>query len=220
MPRANRYYQEGYAYHITHRCNHKEFLLAYKKDKQCYRYWLFQAVKRYGLSVLNYTITNNHIHLLVLDTGDEVIQNSMCYIASRVSFLYNHRKKIDNGAFWQGRYYATAVQDGEYLLSCMLYIDLNMVRCGVVKHPSEWQYGGYYEWLSPRKRYRIINEVAALQVLGFAKREHFLQMYNQLVAEKIEKKLVNRDPKWTEQPAVGDEKFIKQHARLVGSFRS
>jgi len=32
--------------------------------------WLFEARKRYEISILNYMVTSNHIHLLVLDGGD------------------------------------------------------------------------------------------------------------------------------------------------------
>jgi hypothetical protein len=34
-----------------------------------YLHWVFQAKKRLGLSVLNYTVTVNHIHVLVKHTG-------------------------------------------------------------------------------------------------------------------------------------------------------
>jgi putative transposase len=49
------------------------------------------------------------------------------------------------GAFWEDRYHATAIESGDHLLKCIVYIDLNMVRAGVVKHPSEWEAGGYNE---------------------------------------------------------------------------
>lgn len=85
MPRANRYYQLGHVYHITHRCHNEQFFLKHRNEKRHYRYWLYQAVKRYGLSVLNYIVTSNHIHLLAYDTGDSVIANSMRLVASRVA---------------------------------------------------------------------------------------------------------------------------------------
>jgi putative transposase len=34
---------------------------------------LFEARKRYGLKVLNYIVTSNHIHLLVVDGGGRTI---------------------------------------------------------------------------------------------------------------------------------------------------
>ena len=69
MPRANRYFLPGHVWHITHLCHKKEFLLKFVKDRKRWRYWLYQVKKRYGLSVLNFIITSNHIHLLVRDRG-------------------------------------------------------------------------------------------------------------------------------------------------------
>jgi hypothetical protein len=39
------------------------------RDRRRYLHWVFEAKKRLGLSVLNYTVTSNHVHLLVNDTG-------------------------------------------------------------------------------------------------------------------------------------------------------
>jgi putative transposase len=64
MPRANRHYIPGYVWHITHRCHKKEFLLKFARDRRRWLRWLFEARKRYGFSVLNYTVASNHVHLL------------------------------------------------------------------------------------------------------------------------------------------------------------
>ena len=39
---------------------------------------------------------------------------------------------------WEDRYHCTMVEDGEHLWNCIEYVDLNMVRAGVVSHPVEW----------------------------------------------------------------------------------
>jgi hypothetical protein len=39
--------------------------------------WVFEAKKRFGLSVLDYMVTCNHVHLLIKDTGPNVIARSM-----------------------------------------------------------------------------------------------------------------------------------------------
>ncbi len=64
MPGANRYYIPRYVWHITHRCHKKEFLLKFVKDRRRWLAWLSEARKRYGIQILNYTVTSNHIHLL------------------------------------------------------------------------------------------------------------------------------------------------------------
>ena len=61
----------------------------------------------------------------------------MQLIAGRTAHEYNQRKGR-SGAFWEDRYHATAVDSDKYLARCMVYIDLNMVRAGVVSHPGEW----------------------------------------------------------------------------------
>ena len=63
-------------------------------------------------------------------------------IAGRTAQEYNIRKRR-KGAFREDRYHATAVQDDDHLIRCLVYIDLNMVRAGVVKHPSKWLFSGY-----------------------------------------------------------------------------
>jgi putative transposase len=47
--------------------------------------------KRYGLCILNYTVTSNHIHLLVYDTNKDVISKSIQLIAGRTAREYNLR---------------------------------------------------------------------------------------------------------------------------------
>ena len=64
--------------------------------------------------MLNYTITCNHVHLLVLDTGNQVIGRSMQLIAGRSAQEYNERKNR-RGAFWEDRYHATAVEADGHL---------------------------------------------------------------------------------------------------------
>jgi len=60
----------------------------------------------------------------------------MKLVAGRTVQEYNQRK-ARKGAYWEDRYHATAVESGEHLARCMVYIDTNMVRAGVVSHWSQ-----------------------------------------------------------------------------------
>jgi REP element-mobilizing transposase RayT len=95
---------------MTHRCHKKEFLLKFVRDRRRWLDWLFEAKKRFGLSVLNYTVTSNHIHLLVYDNnGRDAVAKSMQLIAARTGQEYNIRKQR-KGTFWEDRYHATAIE--------------------------------------------------------------------------------------------------------------
>jgi putative transposase len=112
-------------------------LFKFAKDRHRWLQWLYEARKRYSLVTLNYVVTSNHIHLLVQDAnGPNVIPKSIQLVAARTGQEFNNRKKR-KGAFWEDRYHATAIETGEHLLRCLVYVDLNMVRAGVVSHPEQ-----------------------------------------------------------------------------------
>ncbi len=215
MPRANRHFLPGQLWHITHRCHEKTFLLKFARDRLAYRRWLFEAKKRFGLCVLNYVVTSNHIHLLVKDSGEGVIAQSMQLVAGRTGQEYNQRK-ARRGAFWEDRYHATAIEGGVHLHRCLVYIDLNMVRAGVVSHPAEWPHSGYLEIQNPPERYALIDlgEVSAL--CGLANVQDFQQAHRLWIEDALTRKVEKRDTRWSEAIAVGSPTFVEQVKRELG----
>ena len=77
-------------------------------------YWLYEARKRFGLCILNYMVTSNHVHLLVRDRGAGQVIKSMQLVAGRTAQEYNQRKGR-KGASWADRYHANAVDTEEYV---------------------------------------------------------------------------------------------------------
>jgi REP element-mobilizing transposase RayT len=216
VPRANRHFIPGYVWHITHRCHKKEFLLKFARDRRRWLQWLFEAKKRYGLSVLNYMVTSNHIHLLVRDKGErDVIPNSIQLIAGRTGQEFNQRKNR-KGAYWEDRYHATAVETDTHLIQCMVYMDLNMVRAGVVGHPSEWAFSGYNEIQAPRQRYALIDYEGLRDLVNVRGMGDLAEAYRGWVEESIEEERHVRDGKWTESVAVGSEAFVTATKEKLG----
>jgi putative transposase len=216
VPRANRYFLPGYVWHITHRCHQREFLLKFAQDRRRWLHWLFEAKRRYGLSVLNYVVTSNHIHLLVQDRGKGEIAKSLQLVAGRTGQEYNQRKGR-LGAFWQDRYHATAIDTEQYLARCLVYVDLNMVRAGVVRHPQEWESGGYREIHNPSKRYRIIDQAALLRLFGLNDWPAFQALHRQWVEAGLQVDQAQREEVWTASLAVGRPQFVAQVQAALGA---
>lgn len=208
MPRARRIYQPGLVWHITHRCHNRAFLLRFERDRRRWKRWLFEARKRYGVCVLNYIATSNHVHLLVRDSGENAISRSLQLVAGRTAQEYN-RRKSRNGAFWEDRYFATAVATDCHLLQCLVYIDLNMVRAGVVQHPSRWKVSGYHDIQNPPSRYRIIDYAALCELTGMRSLANLRSQHREWIACELTKRQLAREPKWTENAAVGSEDFLR-----------
>jgi REP element-mobilizing transposase RayT len=215
MPRANRHFVPGYVWHITHRCHRKAFLLKFARDRRRYLQWLFEAKKRFGLCVLNYAVTSNHIHLLVKDTGVDVIPRSIQLVAGRTAQEFNQRKDRQ-GAFWEDRYHATAIDVDEHLHRCLVYIDLNMVRGGVVKHPCEWAHSGYREIQKPRDRYAIIDCRELSRLCGFADFAQLQHAHREWVSEGLRQALA-RQHQWSEALAVGSSGFVAKVKKELGA---
>ncbi len=192
----------------THRCHKKEFLFKFIRDRKRWLQWLFEAKKRYGLDILNYTVTSNHVHLLVVDGESEVIPKSLQLVAGKTAQEFNRRKKR-KGAFWEDRYHATAIETGEHFLRCLVYVDLNMVRNGVVQHPSGWQHGGYNEIQFPPRRYALINREKLITRCGLGSDAQLRKIHRQLVEEFIRGGNKARQPEWTKSIAVGSDAFAQ-----------
>jgi REP-associated tyrosine transposase len=217
MPRANRYFVPGQVWHITHRCHEKSFLLKFPRDRRRYLRWLFEAKKRFDLCLLDYVVTSNHIHLLVRDTGEGVVAQSLQLVAGRTAQEYNQRK-ARNGAFWEDRYHATAVETDEHLWHCLVYVDLNMVRAGAAKHPSEWAHGGYREIQDPPERYRLIDLAQLSRLCGFSRVGDFQRAHRQWIEHALGCEALQRDEHWSEAIAVGSQDFVEKMKRELGGM--
>jgi len=208
MARAHRHIIPGQVWHLSHRCHEKKWLLRFAKDRRRWLYWLYEARKRYGLVVLNYVITCNHILMLVRERGIGEIGRSMQLIAGRTAQEYNKRKSR-RGADWEDRYHSTAVQTINHLHRCIIYIDLNMVRAGAVDHPIHWVHGGYAELQSPACRYQRIDYDVLMRLLGMNTIAQMQQARAQWLVAEMNRGPLVRLPEWTEAVAVGSESYIK-----------
>ena len=216
MPRANRYFLPGYVWHITHRCHKREFLLKFARTRQRYLHWLYQARRRFAVEVLNYTVTSNHVHLMLRNRGGEnEIPAMIQLVAGRSAQEYNARKGR-KGAFWEDRYHATAIEAGCHLQRCLTYVDLNMVRAGAVRHPEEWAHGGYHEIQGNRRRNTIIDLKALAEVLELGSLEELRSAHREWVATALSSEAQRREEIWSQSLAVGSVEFVRQTQVALG----
>jgi len=176
--------------------------------------WLYEARRRYGVCVRNFTATSNHIHLLVRDRGQGEIAASMQLLQGCTAQPFN-RRRGRAGAFWADRYHATAVETGVHLARCLVYIDLNMIRAGVVSHPADWEIGGYHEIQCERARYRIVDRHALADSLEIAL-PRLADAHRDWVEAALRTSARQREPQWSESVAVGGRAFVERVQRELG----
>jgi len=79
-------------WHLTYRCHHRRFLRKFARDRPLWRAWLCVARKGYGLMVLDYTATSNHVHVVVRDQGRGTIAASVQLIEGCTGQAYKRRR--------------------------------------------------------------------------------------------------------------------------------
>jgi len=169
---------------------------------------LWETSRRYSVSVLNYMVTSNHVHLLLWSESPCHVAAAMQYLSGAVAQDYNRRLGRE-GAFWRGRYRPTLVEDGHHLTRCFFYVELNMVRAGVVRHPSEWYGGAFSEHSGARQRYRIIDRHRLLNCLECADGAAFAHWYGRTLNEECESRYHVRESLWSDAAAVGSRHWIE-----------
>ncbi len=215
MARAYRHFIPGYVWHITHRCHRQAFLLKFVKDRSRWMELLFEAKRRYRLSILNFIVTSNHIHLVVASPKNkESIPKAMQLVAGRTAQEYNRRKER-KGAFWQDRYHAMVIETGEHLWRCLVYVDLNMVRAGVVKHPFEWKWSGYHEIQQPRKRYRLIDNKMLQKLLHLDSQTALATAHRGWISSQLSRG-PEREERYSKSIAIGSQSFVETVQAKMG----
>jgi putative transposase len=136
----------------------------------------------------------------------------MQLVAGRTGQECNQRK----GAFWEDRYHATAVESGDHLARCLVYIDTNMVRAGVVTHPGQWPHCGYHEIQESRKRNVLIDYERLIHLFGIGTYNRLRNRHWQWVNKYLEKTEKIREGEWTRSIAVGGQPFVENVKELLG----
>lgn len=98
----------------------------------------------------------------------------------------------------------------------MVYIDMNMVRAGVVDHPAEWKHSGYHEIQSPPERYAIIDIPALIEVGGFKNLESLQLHHRDWVNTQIKQDKHQRQSFWSNSVAVGSEHYVETVQEALG----
>jgi putative transposase len=212
--RANQFNSGGGIYHVTHRCHNRAFLLKFARDRDASRDILRQQLEEFEVWWLDYCLTSNHVHLL-LEAEDRLqISGLMRNAAGEFARAYNRRKGRMN-AFWGDNFHARLVEEGRHLWRCLCYVELNMVRCGVVSHPREWEWVGYHEIMGRRRRCRLLDLERLHWRLATDDAEEVRRHLEAALTDAIARGELKREPLWTESLAVGSAGFVEKIKPMV-----
>lgn len=195
-------------FHITTRCNNKNFYFKKEEDFEEYLKIVDKARKKYAFKLHAYCLMSNHAHLLISTPTEDNLSKLMQYINGQYARNYNYRHKR-TGHFWGERFYSTIVESTTQLLNTIFYIELNMVRAGGVRHPKEWKWSSYNQHAKGKGPIEIDFHEIYLSLGGTIKQQR--KKYIMLVNERMtEKGLLSKQFQFTYGLIFGSESFIKE----------
>jgi putative transposase len=107
------------------------------------------------------------------------------------------------------------IEEDSHLSRCLAYIDLNMVRAGVVNHPKMWPFSGYNEIQDPPCRYRIIDLNKLAGLLGCTGLQDLQSAHKSWVESSLQTE-PEKESRWTQSFAVGSKSYIEEVKKRLG----
>ena len=142
MARLPRLTLLGYPHHIIQRGNNRQAIFATAADYQTMLDLLAENARKFDVAVHAYVLMSNHFHLLATPHTADGLPQMMQAVGRRYVRYFNDSQRR-SGTLWEGRYKSTLIQTERYLLACMVYIDLNPVRAGLVAQAGDYPWSSY-----------------------------------------------------------------------------
>ena len=144
MPRKLRFNLPGIPQHVIQRGNNREPYFYSAEDYHRYLNDLKQSANKYNCQIHAYVLMTNHVHLLVTPFEENGVSQMMQALGRRYVKYFNNTYERA-GTLWEGRFKSSLIDSEMYLLTCMCYIELNLVRAKMVAHPGDYMWSSYRE---------------------------------------------------------------------------
>ncbi len=106
-----------------------------------------------------FILSNAEIYKLKEKLGD--ISEYMKLLKQKFALWYN-KQNNRKGHFWSDRFKSVLIENGESLLNCLAYIDLNSVRADITTYPED------YKWSSISYRIKNYDQIFFLSMDGIS----------------------------------------------------
>jgi len=102
----------------------------------------------------------------------------------KVSFArYYNKRHHRRGYFWGDRFKSVIVENGETLINCLAYIDLNPLRAGLVERPEEYRWNSLGYHIQTGNKDNFLSLDFGLKEFGVVDPEERLKGYRRYVYE-------------------------------------
>ena len=206
MARLPRLTLAGYPHHIIQRGNDRQSIVRDDQDRlRLLDLWAEHA-RTFKVAIHAWVIMDNHFHLLATPETQEGLPQMMQAVGRAYVRYFNLRHQR-TGTLWEGRYRSNLIQSERYLLACMVYIDLNPVRAGMLAQPEDFRWSSHRHCIGQASD-KLVTPHALFWALGntpFAREAAYAELVRQGLAQRDKDDLTRTALSgW----ALGSEAFV------------
>lgn len=147
MPRKPRKNEEGRYYHVMVQGIGKEYVFPDDDCKGYYLTCLKKAKQHCEAKLLAFCVLGNHAHILTAVKDSYELANFFRRVNSEYAMYYN-RTKNRVGYVFRDRYRSELITDSRYLINCLVYIQNNPVKAGIVTKAENYIYSSYINYIT------------------------------------------------------------------------
>ena len=96
---------------------------------------------------------------------------------------YYNKRHDRRGYFWGDRFKSVIVENGETLVNCLAYIDLNPVRAGIVSKPEDYRWNSLGYHIQTNNKGRFLSLDFGMEEFGVKSKKERLRLYRKFVYE-------------------------------------
>ena len=219
MARQPRFRIADVAQLITQRGNNRQDVFFSEQDYLYYLDVLNETAIKYKCQIHAFALMSNHICILATPTTIDGITQLMKGVGQRyVSYINKLEKRT--GTLWDGRYKASLVEDGHYLIDCMRYIEMTPVRLKIAKTPKDYQWSSYRTNTQGKDagvKITLHESYSALVPWSDKNNKDMQEGYKQLFREKISEEELQKISKASNSCLIYGSKEFQDSVKNMGS---
>lgn len=207
MARKTRIFLEGYTQHVLLQSLDVITLFQEEADYDTFISFAKEYSLKYGLAIHAYLLLCDSFEFVATPENAEALSKFMQSLGRQYVGYFN-KKYARSGTLWEGRYKASLVEDGEYLLDLTCFLEK--------KTPQEHPYSSLGKNLHGKKD-ALVSHHALYKELGYTDRER-IESYSKRCAQTREtQKEQFFDECLQKQLVTGTKKFIEMLEELLGT---
>ncbi|MBM7648416.1 REP element-mobilizing transposase RayT [Bacillus ectoiniformans] len=186
MPRKSRRKGSSGIYHIMIRGINRQTIFEEEEDKFKFLEVLSKYKGKSNYQIFSYCLMDNHVHLLMKESEEESISESIKRISSSYVYWYNW-KYARCGHLFQERYKSEAVDTDSYFMTVLRYIHQNPLKAGLARTVFESKWTSLHEYLHKTS---LVDIDYALSMFS-PNRKKAIELFIQYMQEKNDDKCLD-----------------------------